>query len=169
MPESRFEVGVVVAKRRLNSPWADHAWLPLAVLPAAPAVAPGTRLGAGGEDELYYAGAFEVALHAAETAHYRDNLTSGRPALWVALRPAEGDAVEVASVTADPYEGEALTEAIGAIVEPVPMPPEIEATIAAFFDAFHVERQFFKRQRDRADPEALARRRPRAGPSDEPE
>jgi hypothetical protein len=44
------------------------------------------------------------------------------------------------------------------------MPAEVQAKVAAFFDAFHVERQFFKRKRDRADPNALAHR-PRAGAS----
>ena len=79
MAEERLEVGVLIARRKLKGPWADFAWLPHAVLPAAPATPPGTRLSAGEEDEIYYAGAFEVSLHVSETAHYRDNLTSGRP------------------------------------------------------------------------------------------
>ena len=157
-PESAFEVGVIVAKKKLKSPWADHAWLPHSVLPAVPAAAPWTSLGPDGEDELFYAGVFEVRLHPSETAHYRDNLTSGRPSLWVSLRPVGGDEHEVATVTANPYEGEALAEGIGEIIEAVPMPPEIQAKVAAFFTAFHVERQFFKRKRDRADPEALGHR-----------
>jgi hypothetical protein len=81
----------------------------------------------------------------------------------VALRPIGGDEHEVATVTADPYEGEALAGGIGEIVEAVPMPPELQAKIAAFFEANHVERIFFKRKRDRADPEALGRRGPARG------
>ena len=157
MPEGRFEVGVVIAKRKLKGSWADHAWLPHSVLPAVPAAAPWTKLVEGEEEALYYAGPFELSLHPSETSHYRDNLTSGRPSLWIALRPVAGDEYEIAGVTADPYEGEALAGAIDEIVEPVPMPPDIQAKVAAFFEAFHVERQFFKRKRDRADPEALAR------------
>ena len=72
-------------------------------------------------------GASTLRLHPSETAHYRDNLTSARPSLWVSLRPIAGDAYELATVTADPYEGEALTGAIGDIVEAVPMPAEIQA------------------------------------------
>jgi len=158
MAQDRFEIGIVIARRRLKSPWASHAWAPHAVLPAAPAAAPGALLGADREAELFYAGPFEVMLHPSETAHYRDNLASGRPSLWVALRPVEGEEYEVATVTADPYEGEALAEGIGEIVEPVPMPPEVQATLAAFIEAFPRERPFLKRKRDRADPEALARR-----------
>ena len=58
-------------------------------------------------------------------------------------------------MTADPYEGEALIEGIGNIVEAVPMPSEIGARIAVFVDAFHVERPFFKREREHADRRAL--------------
>jgi hypothetical protein len=38
------------------------------------------------------------------------------------------------------------------------MPRSIEETIAAFINEHHVEREFVKRQRDRANPEALSRR-----------
>jgi hypothetical protein len=158
VPENSFEVGVIVAKRKLKGPWASHAWLPCAVLPGAAAAAPWTRLTASDEEETFYAGSFEVSLYPSETAHYRDNLTSGRPALWVALRHVGGDDYEVAAVTANPYEGESMAEGIGEIVEAVPMPADIQAKIAAFFAAFHQERPFIKRQRDRPDPEALARR-----------
>jgi hypothetical protein len=157
MTERHFEVGVVVARRKLKGPWASHAWLPRAVLPSAPTAAPWTSLGQDGDDETFYAGSFDLSLHAGETGHYRDNLVSGRPALWVVLQPVAGDAYEIATVTANPYEGEALTQGNGEIVEAVPMPPEVRDEIAAFVEAFHVERRFIKRQRDRANPEALAR------------
>jgi hypothetical protein len=160
MPEDRFEVGIIVARRRLKGPWADHAWLPVEALPSVPAAAAGTKLSETEDEATFYAGSYEVSLHPAETAHYRDNLVSGRPSLWVALRGTGEDAYAVASVTADPYEGESMAEGIGEIVEAVPMPPEVQAKLLAFFEAFHVERTFEKRKRDRADPEALARRAP---------
>ena len=167
MAEDRLEIGVLVAKRKLKGPWADHAWLPHAVLPAVPATRPGTRLSAGQGEEIYYAGPVELSLHSSETAHYRDNLTSGRPALWVVLQPVAGDEYEVGIVTADPYEGEALTQGNGEIVEAVPMPPEVQDRITAFVEAFHVERAFVKRKRDRADPEALGRRTPDMKPHED--
>lgn len=159
-PADRIEIGVVVAKRRLKGPWASHAWLPSAVLPAAAAAAPWARLSADETGETYYAGSYTLALHRTESAHYRDNLASGRPSLWIALRPVGGDEHEIAAVTADPYEGEALAEGIGEIVEAVPMPADIQARLAEFVAAFHVERPFVKRKRDRADREALARGEP---------
>lgn len=159
-PEDRFEVGIIVARRRLRGPWASHVWMPVAALPAGAGAEPWTKLSETEEEATFYAGAYEVSLHIAETGHYRDNLVSGRPSLWVSLRATAEDTYEVASVTADPYEGEAMAEGIGEIVEAVPMPPEVQAKLLAFFEAFHVERKFEKRKRDRADPEALARRAP---------
>ena len=63
-------------------------------------------------------------------------------------------------VTADPSEGESLTETGTEIVEAVAMPAEIQRRLAAFVTAHHVERPFIKRKRDRADPEAMARGAP---------
>jgi len=76
------------------------------------------------------------------------------------LQPVGGDEYEVVSATADPYEGEALAQGNGEIVEAVAMPPDVQDKVAAFVAAFHVERPFIKRQRDRANPETLARGAP---------
>ena len=156
-PASRFVIGIVVGKRRLSGPWASHAWLPVGALPAPADAAPWTLLSADAEQELFYAGPSEVLLHPSETSHYRDNLASGRPALWVSLRPIGPDQHEIATVSADPYEGESMAEGIGEIVEAVAMPEAVQAHVAAFIAAFHVERAFVKRKRDRPDREALAR------------
>lgn len=163
----RFRVGVIVARRKLKGPWASHAWLPVSVVSGELHVAPWTRLSADENGELFFAGSVDVALHRSETAHYRDNLALDPPSLWVALRPIGGEDHEIATVTADPYEGEALAEGIGEIIEAVPMPPEVQAVVAAFVEAFHVERAFVKRKRDRADSEALARHRRRPAAEDE--
>ena len=77
----RFTVGVIVARRRLKGPWAGEAWLARAVLATAPETAPGTRLGVHGDEETFYAGPAEIALHPSATAHYRDNLLTARPSL----------------------------------------------------------------------------------------
>ena len=84
-----------------------------------------------------------------ETANYIDNLGSGAPQLWVVLRPTDGEPpYEVLAVTADPAEGEAFTEAGNDLVETVPMPADIKDALEAFVAEHHVERTFFKRQRD---------------------
>lgn len=153
-----FEIGIVVARRRLKSLWADHAWLPVRATSPLAGVAPWTRIGADGDDELFYAGAADVTPHRGTTAHYIDNL-AGTPSIWVSLNPGE-TGIALGVVTLDPYEGEALTDGIGEIVEAVPMPDDTAEALRAFVAAHHVERRFEKRRRDRADPEALGRRRP---------
>lgn len=155
----RTEVGVLAQRRKLDNPWVSHAWAPAAVLTTPLPLAPWARLTAEERVETYYAGAAELRLYPGETAHYRDNLTSGRPSLWVSLRPVGVEDHELGTVTADPYEGESMVENMGNIVEAVPMPAEIAAWIDAFVAAFHVERGFIKRKRDRVDPNALGHRR----------
>src|SRR5512146_2633071 len=85
------EVGIVVAKRTLKGPWADHDWLPVAVLPEPAPVAPWTPLGRDGDDERFYIGPATLAFRVVDTAHYRDNLLSDRPCVWVAIRKTLGD------------------------------------------------------------------------------
>src|SRR5215211_5370718 len=98
MARDDFEVGVVVAKKRLKSPWASqgsHRWQPIAILSPPPPVPAFTRLTTTPEETVYL-GAAEVNLHLRATGHYRDNLTSATPSLWVQMRP-NGDEVELAA------------------------------------------------------------------------
>jgi Protein of unknown function (DUF3305) len=166
-PLVRISVGVVVERRKAESPWIDFTWRPVTALPGAPLVAPWTQLSADGEVVSFYVGAAEVALYRTDTAHYRDNLASGSPSLWVALRPTAAEPpFDLVAVTADPAEGEGFTQNGDHLVEPVPMPETIRAVIEGFVAEHHVEQPFVKRKRDRADPEALARREP--PPKDRP-
>ncbi len=162
MPQDHFQVAVVLERRKLKGAWGGDQWLPRAALPAEPATPSDTPLANDDELEICHGGCCEVALHSAETAHYRDNLASGKPSLWVALEATPAGNCRISSITADPYEGEALAGALDLIVEPVPMPPEIVARIAAFVAAFHVDRAFIKRQRDDVHANAASPPRPRA-------
>jgi len=158
---ARIPVGVVVERRKARSQWIDFVWQPVTVLAGVPETAPWTQLSADGEATTFYAGAAEIALYRTETGNYLNNLNAPVPSLWIALRPTGVEPpYEVIAVTADPAEGEALSEPSTDVVEAVPMPPTIREMVAAFVAEHHVERPFFKRQRDRADPEALARRGP---------
>ncbi len=157
-PLQRIQVGVLVERRKAKSAWIDWIWQPSGVLPAAPDMPGWRQLSTDGERTTFYAGAAEIALYRAEATNYRDNLASGNPQLWIVLRPTSADPpYELTSITADPAEGEALTESGGDLVEAVAMPLLIREAIAVFVAEHYVERTFAKRQRDRADPEALAR------------
>jgi len=159
-PLLQLPVGVVVERRRTDSRWTDFVWRGIAVLPDEPAMAPWTVIRAQDDATLFYAGSASVDLYRSETERYRDNLATGTPSVWIVLGPSEGSwPYVVVAVTADPAEGEAYTEAGANLVEAVPMPAALRETIANFIAEHHVEREFFKRERGRIDPEALARRR----------
>jgi hypothetical protein len=145
-------VGVVVERRKARSPWLDFLWRPVSVLVGTPSALPWTQISEEGDAITFYAGEAAIELHRTETANYRQNLASGAPALWVVLRPklanSMSPAFELLTVTADPAEGEALTDAGNDLVATVPMPAAIMATIAGFNAEHHVERSFNKRKRD---------------------
>ena len=162
MERETVEIGVIVERRALENPWVDHAWVPIAVLVGAPAAAPWTPLEQSAGLTRYFAGTIEMEFFGSDTTMYRENLRSRQPSLWVVLRhTAASPGVVLHMVTPDPADAEALTETGTDIIEAVPMPVEIRQQLAAFVEANHVERPFIKRKRDRADPDAMARRVPR--------
>lgn len=158
----RMTIGIVVERRKSESGWIDFVWKPIAALPGAPEVEPWTLLeGDNGERALFYAGALDLTLHPSEAASYRDNLSTGAPALWVVLRATGAEPPYRPLVTtADPSEGEAYTESGDDLVDSVPMPEAIRAAVEAFVSEHYVDRPFYKRARTPADREAMAPRGP---------
>jgi uncharacterized protein DUF3305 len=151
-------VGVLVKRSKAQSPWADYTWRVIEVLPGELTAAAWTPVGLKGETDTFFAGSATLELYRTETPNYRDNLATGTPSLWVVLRPTGGDPpYSLLTVTADPAEGEAATEAGGDLVEAVGMPPVIRQHLEAFVAEHDISRPFVKRQRDRPELEALAR------------
>lgn len=156
----RLRLGVVLERRAGAGPWAVESWRVAAVVPGVTTPMPWTELGGGEGSRRAYAGEVAVELFRTETQGYRDNLVSASPTLWVILRRGgdgpHGIAVRGASV--DPGEVEAHADGGDDLIEAVPLPPAVFAWVQSFVDRHHVERAFWKRSRDRADPEALGRR-----------
>jgi hypothetical protein len=127
----------------------------------APSTPAWTKLSDDGERATFFAGTADIALYRSEAGNYRENLLVEQPLLWVALRPTAGDPPYIlAGATADPSEGESWV-ALGAdLVDSVPMPRAVEAVVTDFVSEHYVEQPFQKRKRDRADPQAMARRLP---------
>jgi hypothetical protein len=150
---ARIVVGLVVERRKARSPWLDFLWRPVSVLVGAPSALPWTQIGEQGDATMFYAGEAAIELHRTETSNYRQNLRSGMPGLWVVLRPTVANDASppfhILTVTADPAEGEALTDAGNDLVATVPMPAAIIEAIESFVAEHHVERSFSKRQRNR--------------------
>ena len=149
MPQEAVPLGVVATRTPPVTRWGEPVLRPTAVLAAVPAAAPGAVLAEADGARTLYLGPATLALHSGDTGHYRDNLGSGRPAIWVALRDGA-----LHLVTADPYEGEGLAGDPELMVEAVPMPPDLATRIADFVARHHVDLDFKKRKRKPAVPEA---------------
>src|SRR5215813_6629654 len=134
------------------SPWLDLVWRPVSILTGVPAADPWTLLASGADRATFYAGPASIDLYRTETANYLSNLSSEAPCLWVVLRQREAEPpYEVVAVTADPAEGEAYSEAGNDLIDSVPMPAAIIDVIEAFIVQHHVDRPFYKRERDRPE------------------
>lgn len=158
-PQATIDVGVVIERTKGTSQWIDYLWRPTAVLTGVPDTPPWSKLADDGERATFYGGSATIELHRTETTNYRNNLATGEPLLWVVLRRTESEPpYTLFAVIADPAEGEAMTEAGNDLVETVAMPEAVQDAVAAFIAEHHVERQFVKRKRDRANREALAKR-----------
>lgn len=159
MVQHEIALGLVIERLEPSSPWGGHIWMPVQVLEGVPDTRPWTELARGADRVRFYAGAFNVTLYSTETAFYRDNLMSGQPKLWIGMQPDGSEPpVEVMSVTADPTEGEGMTQTGTCVVEAIDMPDWIAAQVAAFVEANHVEREFIKRKRDKRPPDMMGRR-----------
>jgi hypothetical protein len=87
-------------------------------------------LAAAEDAATFYVGAAAIELYRTETDHYRSNLDSGAPSVWIALRPTGAEPpYALFAVTADPAEGESFTQAGDDLVEAVPMPSAVREIV----------------------------------------
>jgi hypothetical protein len=147
----RREIGVVVERHALESPWATHRWHPAAVLLDVPETPPWTQLAEEGGVARFYAGPAAITLVPSEVESYLYNLTAAAPQVWIVLRPAapgaDGRDVELEGVTVAAGEAEVLAGGAELVVEAVAMPAEIAAWIAGFARAHPARPMRFKRER----------------------
>lgn len=156
MPKQVLRVGIVGRSFPPATQWAGRQLRPFAVLADPVDMAEGTLMADIGGVQTVYLGDHALTLYHGETAHYRTNLVAARPSVWVSM-----DGGRVHLVTPDPYEGEALAGDPDRLVEALAMPPEIQAVVAAFVAAHHVDEPFVKRKRRPASIEEPDPRAPR--------
>lgn len=159
-PESLYlRVAVMAERRPASSPWADWTWRVVEVLEEAPEVAPWTLLRQETDRALFLAGHADVALHPTDTDNYKHNLEAPDPRIWVVLRPAPGEpGMALHLVTLDPGEAHLYADVGNDTLESLPLPAFLRAPLEAYVARHHQERGFWKRGRDRLDPEAMGRR-----------
>lgn len=140
-------VGVVLRRSPGVTRWARDAWQAVAVLPGA---GPGnwTELRREGETVEFHAATVPMTLYRTDTEAYLVSLNGTPPVVFAILRKAaDADRPEVVSVTASAYEAQDHTDNGEDIVEPVPMPPGLEAWIGDFVERHHSQEDFVKRKR----------------------
>lgn len=142
-------VGVLLRRAPGVTRWVKWNWTATAVLPGA---GPGnwTELRRDGDAVEYHAATVTLELHRTLTEAYLVSLNTKPPSVFVILRPdpAPNGRPEVLTVTASAYEAQDYSGG-EEIVEPVPMPPGLEAWIADFCARHHKEEEFVKRKRKR--------------------
>ncbi|NIA69517.1 DUF3305 domain-containing protein [Pelagibius litoralis] len=162
-------LGVVVERRRIDNPWKDFAWRPVAVIPGAPPLDPEAawKVLREGEDWIHYhCGTLPLELFRRETEGYKVNLTQDPPQIFVLLRsdddPDSRHDFLPFLVTASPYEAQDYLDSGEEIVEGVTMPADLIAFVQAFIDTHHVDEVFHKRRRQKArsGDDAFSRRPP---------
>ena len=167
--QESLPLGVVVERRKIDNPWQDYTWRPVAVIPgAAPRdpCGPWLELGQGEDWVHFHAGTLDLALFRKETEGYRLNLSQDPPRLFVCLRSGEDMdcAHEFAPflVTACPYEAQDYLDSGEEIVESVIMPEGVIAFVQAYIDRHHVDEPFYKRKRKgpKKPDESFVRRSP---------
>ncbi|MCP5366167.1 MAG: DUF3305 domain-containing protein [Hyphomicrobiales bacterium] len=160
--DQSMPMGVVIERRRIDNPWQDHAWMPVAVIPGAGPVADWVALAEGADWVHFHAATLDLELFRGETEGYRYNLSQPRPTVFVVLRRGEeADEPDVVPflVTACPYEAEGYLESGDEIVEGVTMPDQVVAWVQDFVDRHHVDVPFKKRKNRRLDPRSDGRGR----------
>jgi hypothetical protein len=153
-------LGVVVERRKIDNPWQDHAWLPVEVVPGAQPIEDWVEINRGDGWVRYLIGSAPLELHRRETEAYKVNLSSDPPQVYVLLRSeSEPDAtqeIKLFLVTASPYEAQDYLDTEDSALHGVPMPPDLIAWVQAFVDRHHVDEPFYKRKRQRYDPNESA-------------
>jgi Protein of unknown function (DUF3305) len=158
----KVNIGVVAERRRGRGQWAGDVWRAVELLPGEPSAQAGALLAQGEGWSRHFLGSAELALYPSDTDSYKFNLESSNPSVFVMLRPEEsGVGVRLVGATVCAAEATAHSESGVDMIEAMAMPRDIFDWVQSFVATHHVERESYKRTRDRADPEAMGRRDPK--------
>jgi Protein of unknown function (DUF3305) len=160
-PAKMITVGIVAERSKATGRWTDYLWRPVSAFSGAPGAPVWTKLSDDGERATFFVGTADIELYRSEAGNYRENLLIEQPLMWVALRSTAGDPPYLlAGATVDPAEGESWVALGTDLVDSVAMPKAVAAAVADFVAEHYVAQPFHKRERDRANPEGMARRLP---------
>lgn len=150
-----IELGVVVERRKIDNPWQDYSWLPVAVMPGAEPIEKWRELSSSDDVTQYHAATLTLELFRSDTEAYVENLQSEIPAIFVVLSEDDDSGSDfpyfVEMITASPYEAQDLLDSGEAIIERVIVPDAVLAWIVDFVDQHHQDKPFKKRKRVKMD------------------
>ena len=132
-------------------PMAKWAWRAVAVLPGSTQT--GWKLLREAPDGTaeFHIGTYPMELHATAVEGYRLALMMEPPSVFVALNQGihtdNPHGIDLHQVTPSAEFAQQFLDSGELIVDPVPMPPALVATVQAFCDAHYVETPFTKRRR----------------------
>ncbi len=142
-------LGVVIRRVPGVTRWAAYVWKAVAVLPGA-GKADWKELRTDGDAVEYHAATLPLELFRTDTEAYLHGLSAKVPAIYVVMRPSEGDnPLDVTLVTASPYEAQDYADTGEELVEKVPMPEGLVAWIRDYVELHHEDEVFVKRRRDK--------------------
>ena len=151
----RADLGVVFERRRIAHPWQEWRWRPVAVIPGASPVSEPRLLREGEDWAWLQLATLPLELFPGETADYRVNLSQTPPlvyVLWHEDGATPGEPPDPFHVTVCHSETQDYLDGGDVRAEGVPMPAPIEALLAAYVRAYHIDVPFKKRKRSPLSP-----------------
>ena len=163
IPSGAIPLAIIARSFPPATRWAGRVLHPCSLMLPAPQLPPRSRMATGQDGvEIWFIGAAALTLHPGDAGNMRQNLRMEPARIWVALSEAADPVrVTVHSVSADPFEGEAMATDPALTVAALPMPPALRDHIAAFAALFPEEERFRKKKRsgiEAEDPGLLAPR-----------
>ncbi len=148
-PMESVPLCVILSKEKIDSPWCDFLWKPVAVVLDAPASVDGKIRQHGEGWTHYFLECDPLELHRKDAPAYRDCLLEeDQASLWVVLQEEdEGELpYSVQLVTASPYEAQDYLDSGELIVEAVEIPTLQRVFIQDYGDNCPGEEAFIKRK-----------------------
>ncbi|MDE2167653.1 MAG: DUF3305 domain-containing protein [Alphaproteobacteria bacterium] len=137
-------------RRRIDHPWQEWRWKPVAVIPGAAGIAEPKLLREEDGWTWYQLATLDLELFPGETADYRLNLSQKQPMVYVLWRSEISEPEnrpEPFHVTVCHTETQDYLDGGDVVAEGVPMPDAVRAILQDYVRAHHVDMVFKKRKR----------------------
>lgn len=145
---------VILERKNVVSPWAEHIWRPVSVVLDAPPGVQGKIRQEGDGWRHYFLECDPLELHRKDAEAYRDGLFhQAKASLWVVMQENEdADSAlpyNVQLVTASPFEAQDYLDSGEQIVEVVDMPEALREFVEHYVDLCPEEEKFIKRKQNK--------------------